>query len=73
MRPVSSKADNEKQHIWSNYLKMVLMHCTLVHKGMGGDKSVMGVNIEHGSRHPSVISVAVKCWLLESSSRTYGI
>lgn len=31
---------------------------------MGGDKSVMGVNIEHGSRHPSVISVAVNvgCW-----------
>ena len=33
-------------------------------QGMGGDKSVMGVNIEHGSRHPSVISVAVNvgCW-----------
>lgn len=31
---------------------------------MGGDKSVMGVNIENGARHPSVISVAVNvgCW-----------
>ena len=40
---------------------------------MGGDKSVMGVNIEHGSRHPSVISVAVNVGYLESSSWTYGI
>ena len=41
-------------------------------QGMGGDKSVMGVNIEHGSRHPSVISVC-KRWLLEPSSRSCGI
>ena len=31
---------------------------------MGGDKTVLGVNIEHGTRHPSVISCAVSvgCW-----------
>ena len=33
-------------------------------QGMGGDKTVLGVNIEHGTRHPSVISCAVSvgCW-----------
>ena len=43
---------------------MELIRLRIGPQGMGGDKSVLGVNIEHGSRHPSVISVAVSvgCW-----------
>ena len=64
MRPVSSKADNEKAAYMEQLLEDGINALHLGPQGMGGDKSVMGVNIEHGSRHPSVISVAVNvgCW-----------
>ena len=64
MRPVSSKAPNEKAAYMEQLLEDGINKIGIGPQGMGGDKSVMGVNIEHGSRHPSVISVAVNvgCW-----------
>ena len=64
MRPVSSKAENEKAAYMEQLLEDGINALHIGPQGMGGDKSVMGVNIEHGSRHPSVISVAVNvgCW-----------
>lgn len=64
MRPVSSQAANEKAAYMETLLEDGINRLHLGPQGMGGDKSVMGVNIEHGSRHPSVISVAVNvgCW-----------
>ena len=64
MRPISSKAPNERAAYMETLLEDGINALHLGPQGMGGDKSVMGVNIEHGTRHPSVISVAVNvgCW-----------
>lgn len=64
MRPVSSKNPNEKAALMEQLLEDGINALKLGPQGMGGDKSVMGVNIENGARHPSVISVAVNvgCW-----------
>lgn len=64
MRPVSSKAPNERAAYMEELLEDGINKLKLGPQGMGGNYSVMGVNIEHGSRHPSVISVAVNvgCW-----------
>ncbi len=64
MRPVSSKHPNEKAALMEQLLEDGINALKLGPQGMGGDKSVMGVNIETGARHPSVISVAVNvgCW-----------
>lgn len=64
MRPIDSKAPNEKAAYMEQLLEDGINALHLGPQGMGGDKSVLGVNIEHGTRHPSVISVAVNvgCW-----------
>ena len=64
MRSVTSKAPNEKAAYMEQLLEDGINQLKIGPQGMGGDKSVLGVNIEHGSRHPSVISVAVNvgCW-----------
>lgn len=64
MRPVDSKNSNEKAAYMEQLLEDGINALKLGPQGMGGDKSVMGVNIEYGARHPSVISVAVNvgCW-----------
>ena len=64
MRPVSSKAPNEKAAYMEQLLEDGINKIGIGPQGMGGDKTVLGVNIEHGTRHPSVISCAVSvgCW-----------
>ena len=64
MRPLGSKNQNERATLTEKLLEDGINALHIGPQGMGGDKSVMGVNIEHGSRHPSVISVAVNvgCW-----------
>ena len=57
MRPVSSKAPNEKAAYMEQLLEDGINKIGIGPQGMGGDKTVLGVNIEHGTRHPSVISV----------------
>lgn len=64
MRSVTSKNPNEKAAYMEQLLEDGINALKLGPQGMGGDKSVLGVNIENGARHPSVISVAVNvgCW-----------
>lgn len=64
MRPVSSSSTNERAAFMERLLEDSINDLHIGPQGMGGDKSVLGVNIEHGARHPSVISVAVNvgCW-----------
>lgn len=64
MRPIDSHNPNEKAAYMEELLEDGINKLHLGPQGMGGDKSVMGVNIENGARHPSVISVAVNvgCW-----------
>lgn len=64
MRPVGSHNSNERAASMEKLLEDGINKLKLGPQGMGGDKSVMGVNIENGARHPSLISVAVNvgCW-----------
>ncbi|WP_028257184.1 L(+)-tartrate dehydratase subunit alpha [Veillonella montpellierensis] len=64
MRPVSSRNENEKTAYMEDLLTDGINALHLGPQGMGGSASVLGVNIERGARHPSVISVAVNvgCW-----------
>lgn len=64
MRPVSSINGNERAALMEELLEDGINRLHIGPQGMGGDKSVMGVNVEFGGRHPSVISVAVSvgCW-----------
>lgn len=64
MRPVSSVAPNERAAKMEQLLEDGINSLHIGPQGMGGDKCLLGVNIEHGARHPSVISVAVNvgCW-----------
>lgn len=64
MRPVSSSNPNERAALMENLLEDGINSLHIGPQGMGGDKCLIGVNIENGARHPSVISVAVNvgCW-----------
>lgn len=64
MRPIGSKAPNERAAKMEKLLEDGINSIGLGPQGMSGDYSVMGVHIEHGARHPSTIGVAVNvgCW-----------
>lgn len=64
MRPVGSQNPNKKAAQLEKDLADAIDSIGLGPQGLGGTKSVMGVNIENSARHPSVISVAVNvgCW-----------
>ena len=64
MRPVGSHSSNEKAAELEVALKEAIDSIGLGPQGLGGKRSVMGVNIENSARHPSVLSVAVNtgCW-----------
>lgn len=64
MRPVGTHNPNKNAAYMEQLLEDGINALHLGPQGMGGDKSVMGVNIENGTRHPSVLSVAVNvgCW-----------
>jgi len=64
MRPVGSHNGNPKAAQLEKDLVEAIDSIGLGPQGLGGSKSVMGVNIENSARHPSVISVAVNvgCW-----------
>lgn len=64
MRPVGSHNANPKAAELENEMVAAIDSIGLGPQGLRGSKSVMGVNIENSSRHPSVISVAVNvgCW-----------
>ena len=64
MRPVHSQAANPLAAQLEVDLEEAINKIGLGPQGLGGTKSVMGVNIENSARHPSVRSVAINtgCW-----------
>lgn len=64
MRPIGSKAPNERAAKLEQLLEDGINSIGLGPQGMSGKYSVLGVHIEHAARHPSTIGVAVNvgCW-----------
>ena len=64
MRPIGSHNDNERAAKMERLLEDGINAIGLGPQGMGGNCSVLGVNIENAARHPSTIGVAVNvgCW-----------
>lgn len=64
MRPADSENPNELVAGLEHDLEEAINSLGLGPQGLGGGKSVMGVNIENSARHPSVLSVALNtgCW-----------
>ena len=64
MRPIGSHNENERAAKMETLLEDGINAIGLGPQGMGGNYSVMGVNIENTARHPSAIGVAVNvgCW-----------
>lgn len=64
MRPIGTHNKNERAAKMERLLEDGINAIGLGPQGMGGNYSVMGVNIENTARHPSVIGVAVNvgCW-----------
>lgn len=64
MRPIGSHNDNANAAKMEKLLEDGINEIGLGPQGMGGEYSVMGVNIENTARHPSTIGVAVNvgCW-----------
>ena len=59
MRPIGSHNDNANAAKMEKLLEDGINAIGLGPQGMGGNYSVMGVNIENTARHPSAIGVAV--------------
>ncbi|HGK4446470.1 TPA: L(+)-tartrate dehydratase subunit alpha [Yersinia enterocolitica] len=64
LRPVDSQHPNPDAAKMEKLLEDGLNRVGLGPQGLGGNASVMGVNIESSARHPSTIGVAVStgCW-----------
>jgi len=64
MRPIGSHNPNERAAKMEKLLEDGINAIGIGPQGMGGNYSVMGVNIENTARHPSAIGVAVNvgCW-----------
>ena len=64
MRPIGSHTENANAAKMEKLLEDGINEIGLGPQGMGGNFSVMGVNIENTARHPSTIGVAVNvgCW-----------
>lgn len=64
MRPIGSHNENANAAKMEKLLEDGINEIGLGPQGMGGNFSVLGVNIENSARHPSTIGVAVNvgCW-----------
>lgn len=64
MRRIGTKNPNERAAKMEQLLEDGINKIGLGPQGMSGKNSVLGVHIENGARHPSVIGVAVNvgCW-----------
>ena len=64
MRPIGSHNENANAAKMEKLLEEGINEIGLGPQGMGGNFSVLGVNIENSARHPSTIGVAVNvgCW-----------
>lgn len=64
MRPLGSHSGNEKAAGMERLLEDALNSLNIGPQGLGGRRSVMGVNIVAAARHPATLGVAVAygCW-----------
>lgn len=64
MRPIGTHNKNENAAKMEKLLEDGINKIGIGPQGMGGNFTVMGVNIENSARHPSTIGVAVNvgCW-----------
>lgn len=64
MRPIGSHNENANAAKMEQLLEDGINAIGIGPQGMGGNSSVLGVNIENTARHPSAIGVAVSvgCW-----------
>lgn len=64
MRSVDSESPNERAALLEKLLEEGINELGIGPQGLSGNKTVMGVNIEHTARHPSTIGVAINtgCW-----------
>ena len=64
MRRIGSHNDNPKAAGMERLLEDALNTLNIGPQGMGGERSVMGVNIVNTARHPATLAVAVAfgCW-----------
>ncbi len=64
MRPLGSHNENEKAAEMEMLLEKELNTLNIGPQGLGGERSVLGVNIVSSARHPATLGVAVAygCW-----------
>ncbi len=64
MRRIGSHSENEKAARMESLLEKELNTLNIGPQGLGGERSVMGVNIVSSARHPATLGVAVAygCW-----------
>jgi len=72
MRGVGSHSGNEKVAGMERLFEDALNSLHIGPQGLGGERSVMGVNIVAGARHPATLGVAVAygCWSFRRGSIT---
>ncbi len=73
MRPVGSHNDNERAAEMERLLEDALNSLNIGPQGLGGKKSVMGVNVVNSARHPATLGVAVAfgCWSFRRGKVTF--
>lgn len=73
MRPVGSHNCNGKAAEMERLLEEALNTLNIGPQGLGGKKSVMGVNIVNSARHPATLAVAVSfgCWSFRRGILTF--
>ena len=73
MRPVGSHNDNEKAAEMERLLEDALNTLNIGPQGLGGNRSVMGVNVVNSARHPATLGVAVAfgCWSFRRGVLTF--
>lgn len=64
LRPIGSHNDNERARELEEMLEEGINAIGIGPQGLGGDYSVMGVNVVNTARHPATLGVAVTvgCW-----------
>ena len=74
MRRVGSHNDNPKAAEMESLLEEALNTLNIGPQGMGGERSVMGVNIVNTARHPATLAVAVAfgCWSFRRGHIVFG-
>lgn len=74
MRPIGSHSGNERAAAMEKMLEDSINAIGIAPHGIGGDHSVLGVNIENTVRHPASMGVAmnVGCWCHRRGRIVFG-